>query len=196
MLARKANRSGKLKPPSPAFRWVPWELVLESVTLEVDKVMTAPCQVDALRGIEFLRGLSEGQLFEIAALSQVEVFPSGHAIFREGAEATDAYLVSQGSVSLEVCGPGTGCRRIMTICAGELLGWSPLLEQGRLTATARALAPTTAIRLPAAPVLALCQRDSQLGFELMRRIALAMSKRLSAARLQLLDIFGAETAQQ
>lgn len=156
--------------------------------------MTDPSSVETLREIGFLHGLSDEQLAQIAAVAQWEAFPAGHAIFREGAPATDAFLIASGSVSLEICSPGRGCRDIQTVASGELLGWSPLLEQGRLTATSRTLTPTTAVRLPAAPVLALCEHDSRLGYELMRRTALALSKRLSAARLQLLDVFEAETA--
>jgi hypothetical protein len=44
--------------------------------------------------------------------------------------------------------------------------------------------------------ISLCESDPRLGYELMRRTALALSKRLSAARLQLLDVFGAEAADQ
>jgi CRP/FNR family transcriptional regulator len=158
--------------------------------------MTDPSLVETLREIDFLRGLSDEHLTQIAAMSQLEAFPAGHTVFREGAGASDAFLISSGSLSLEICSPGTGCRRIQTIAAGELLGWSPLLGQPRLTATARTLSPTKAVRIPADSLLVLCERDARLGYELMRRTALALSKRLSAARLQLLDIFGGETEGQ
>jgi CRP-like cAMP-binding protein len=158
--------------------------------------MTDPSVVETLRKIDFLHGLSEEQVAQIAGVARLEAFPAGHTIFREGTLATDVFFISQGSVALEICSPGIGCRRIQTIAAGELLGWSPLLQQARLTATARTLMPTTAVRVPAALFLALCERDPRLGYELMRRTALALSNRLSAARLQLLDIFGAEMARQ
>jgi CRP-like cAMP-binding protein len=155
--------------------------------------MSEPSLVEALREIRFFHGLSGEQLAQIAAVAHLEMLPAGHTIFREGGLATDAFLIFSGSVSLEICSPGMGCRRVQTVAEGELLGWSPLLERDRLTATARTQVPTTAVRIPAASALALCERDARLGYELMRRTALTLSKRLSATRLQLLDVFGAET---
>ena len=151
--------------------------------------------VEALRGTEFLRGISDEHLAQIATVSKLEAFPAGHTIFREGALAADTFVIADGTVSLEICGPGTGCRRILTVSPGELLGWSPLLQQARLTATARAMTPATAIRIAAGPAINLCESDPRLGYELMRRTALALSKRLSAARLQLLDVFGPEVTR-
>jgi CRP-like cAMP-binding protein len=158
--------------------------------------MNASPLLDALRATEFLQGLSDEYLVQLAAVSQMEDFQAGQTIFREGDLAADALLISAGRVSLEVCGPGTGCRRILTVSQGELLGWSPLLQQSRLTATARAITPTTAIRIPAGPAIKLCESDPRLGYELMRRTALALSKRLSAARLQLLDVYRTEASGQ
>jgi CRP-like cAMP-binding protein len=156
--------------------------------------MTARPIVETLRQIAFLDGITDEQLEQIAAIAILEDFPAGHVIFREGGPATDVFLIADGSASLEICSPGTGCRRILTVSHGELLGWSPLLELARLTATARALTPATAIRIPAGPALALCEGDPRLGYELMRRTAMALAKRLSAARLQLLNLYGPEAS--
>jgi len=35
------------------------------------------------------------------------------------------YLVVNGNVSVEICAPGIGCRRIMTVGNGELLAGRP-----------------------------------------------------------------------
>jgi CRP/FNR family cyclic AMP-dependent transcriptional regulator len=158
--------------------------------------MTDQSLVETLRQITFLQGIADELLGQIAAVAQLEVFSAGHVIFREGSPATDTFLIASGDVSLEICSAGTGCRRVLTVSQGELLGWSPLLEQCRLTATARALTPVTIVRIPAGPALALCEGDPRLGYELMRRTAMSVAKRLSAARLQLLNVYGAETINQ
>ena len=36
----------------------------------------------------------------------------------------------------------------------------------------------------------LCDHDPQFGYELMRRTALALAKRLSATRMQLVNVYG------
>lgn len=148
--------------------------------------------IEALRGISVLEGLSDEHIEQLATIGECVEFPANALIFREGDHATDVYFVVEGDVALEICARSHGCRRILTINAGELLGWSPVLEQTRLTATARTLTPTHAVKINGRQILALCEHDSRFGYEFMRRAALALAKRLSATRLQLLDVYGKE----
>ena len=155
--------------------------------------MTGKNLVDVLRSIEFLDGIADEHLEKLASVAEMVEYEEGKQIFREGEPAEQVYLLTSGSVSLEVCAPGIGCRRILTVDQGEMLGWSPVLQQPRLTATARTLAPTQAVRISANQILTLCEHNPRFGYEFMRRVALALAKRLKAARLQLLDVYGAES---
>jgi CRP/FNR family transcriptional regulator, cyclic AMP receptor protein len=76
--------------------------------------------------------------------------------------------------------------------AGDLLGITPAVGQSLSTGTTRTLAPTQAIELNASQVLTLCEHNPRFGYEFMRQVALAISQRLNATRLQLLDVFGGE----
>lgn len=143
-----------------------------------------------LRQASFLRDADASIIDQLASIAVPAHFSQDEVIFREGDAANDIYLIVSGRVSIEICSPGKGCRKILSIDPGELLGWSPLLEQSRFfTATARAVLDTDAIQINAAKTLALCDRDPRFGYAIMKRAALAMSKRLSAARLQLLDLY-------
>jgi CRP-like cAMP-binding protein len=143
-----------------------------------------------LRELRFLSGVSEEHLEQLAKTARYVDFPEGKVIFREGEPASHIFLIVRGNVSLEIAAPGVGCRRILTVSTGELLGWSPVLGQSRLTATARALADTRAIELSGRQLLTLCEHNPRFGYEFMRRAALALAKRLNATRMQLLDVFG------
>lgn len=146
--------------------------------------------VETLRSIQFLQDLSEELLDRLASVARTVDYPAGGVIFRQGDPAANVYLVADGSVALEICAPGVGCKRILTVGSGELLGWSPVLEQARLTATARALTPTRAVEIDGKQITAICEHDPRFGYELMKRAALALAKRLSATRLQLVDVYG------
>ena len=150
--------------------------------------------VDGLKEIEFLEGFDEEFVEMIASIAEPVDFDAGKVIFREGDLADCVYLIASGSVSMEVCAPALGCRRILTMEAGNLLGWSPVLGQSRFTATTRTLSPTRAFRISSSQILTLCEHNPRFGLEFMRRVALGMAKRLRAARLQLLDVFGAESS--
>jgi CRP-like cAMP-binding protein len=148
--------------------------------------------LEQLRQIRFLQDIEDEYLQQIAAVAKVVEFPAGKVIFREGQQLSDIFLVVSGEVSLEICAAGVGCKRIMTVTEGDLLGISPLLEQTRLTATARTLGPAKTIQLNAGQIITLCEHNPRFGYEFMRRAAMAVSKRLNATRLQLLDVFGGQ----
>jgi CRP/FNR family cyclic AMP-dependent transcriptional regulator len=147
---------------------------------------------ETLRGLEFLRGVADEHVKELASLSKVVDFPEGTIVFSEGEPALHCYLIVDGSVLLEICGPA-GCTPILTVGEGELLGWSPVLGAAQLTSTARTRTSTRAIQLSGRELLTLCEQIPEFGYQFMRCTALALAKRLTATRLQLLDLYGAET---
>ncbi|NIL97322.1 MAG: cyclic nucleotide-binding domain-containing protein [Planctomycetales bacterium] len=149
--------------------------------------------VDLLQNLGFLEGIAGPDLEQLASYAERVEFAEGQQIFREGEPAQHVYLIISGRVALEVCAPAVGCRRILTVGPGELLGWSPVLQQPRLTATARTLAATQSLRIPASRILKLCEDNPSFGYAFMQRVALALAKRLRAARLQLLDVYGVES---
>src|SRR5690349_3786128 len=106
--------------------------------------MTDPL-LPTLRSLHLLDELPDDQLSQLAGVCRTELIPAGTVIFRQGDAGSTIYFVCEGTVSLEICAPGVGCRRILTVAPGELLGWSPLLGQDHMTATARALAATTVV---------------------------------------------------
>jgi CRP-like cAMP-binding protein len=147
--------------------------------------------IEMLREIRFLHEIGTMHLEQIAKIAQVRDAVAGEIIFRQGDAAQFVYLVVGGKVSLEICAAGTGCQQILTLGPGELLGWSSLLEQLCYTARARAHDATRLVEINVTQLLALCDRDPQFGYELMRQVAMSLAKRLSATRMQLLDVYGA-----
>ncbi|MBX3427814.1 MAG: cyclic nucleotide-binding domain-containing protein [Pirellulales bacterium] len=146
----------------------------------------------ALIKADFLHGLSEAQLDRLAAIARVAKFPAQTTIFEEYDDAKDVYLIVHGKVALANCTPATGHRMMMTVDDGELMGWSPLVESDRFSATAHTLQPTTVLAFDGHALLELCAQDSQFGFEIMRRTAKVLEERLMATRLQMLDLCGAQ----
>jgi CRP/FNR family transcriptional regulator, cyclic AMP receptor protein len=146
--------------------------------------------VNLLRGVEFFHDLAEENLRRVAAISKIVEFPGRHDIFRENEPASDVYIIISGRVSLVICAPPVGCRQLMEVGAGELIGWSPLVGRSRLSDTARTLTPTKAIAMDGQRILSLCTEDPRFGFEFMHRAAQTLASRLHAARMQLLKMSG------
>ncbi|MCA9102591.1 MAG: Crp/Fnr family transcriptional regulator [Pirellulales bacterium] len=158
--------------------------------------MSDPQVLEQLQSMTLLEGVSKTHLAKLAAVAHIVDLDEGTTIFREGEAGTHVYIIISGRVALEICSSGVGCRRILTVDGGELLGWSPVLDHEKLTATARALSPVRAVKLAGADIRGLCEEYPRLGYEFMRCAALALGKRLSATRLQLLDVYGGERSEK
>jgi CRP-like cAMP-binding protein len=147
--------------------------------------------IETLRDIRFLQDIGPMHLEQIAKTARLRDYKEGEVVFRQGDTAQHVYLVVDGNISLEICAAGTGCQQILTLGPGELVGWSSVLEQLSYTARARAVEPTRLVEINVRQLLGICDQDPQLGYELMRQVAMALAKRLSATRMQLLDVYGA-----
>jgi CRP-like cAMP-binding protein len=150
--------------------------------------------LETLQGMKFLEGVPDEDVRRLAGVARFEDHEAGAMLFREWEKLDRIFLLISGNVGLEVCVPGGKAQRVNTVGPGNLLGWSPVLNQQPMTASARALTPVRLIALDAAQVYALCQQDPRFGFTFMRRTAEALAARLHATRLQLLNIHHHEHA--
>ena len=154
--------------------------------------MNREAMIDALREVRFLHDLDNEHLLQIANVTRMRDVHPGDVLFREGDVPHDVFLVVSGNVALDIHTHGGGSRRIMAVGPGEILGWSALLEQTQMTATATAMGPAKVAEITTKELLTICKHNPRFGYELLRRTSLALAARLSATRLQLLDNFGAQ----
>jgi CRP/FNR family transcriptional regulator, cyclic AMP receptor protein len=123
----------------------------------------------------------------LADCAMEKTFEAGEIIFREGDPANRFYLILEGKVTLESYVLDRGRVEIQTIEAGDVLGWSWLLPPYYWQFDARAIEPTKAIFFYATPLRDEAENDHELGYELYKRIAQVMLKRLQATRRRLLE---------
>ena len=145
--------------------------------------------LETLKNIQFLQDFSDDHLQHIASLAEMKEFPAGSVVFRKGQPSSSVYLVAQGNIILETNVPARGAMQSQTVGSGELLGWTPVLGPGFMTATARAQTPSTLLILNAAQIRAFWAYDLSFGFAFMQRIAQVLTSRLFATRLLLLDVY-------
>lgn len=142
-----------------------------------------------LEELRFSAQMPRDVLDQLAAASTIAQVRAGAVVFREGTKNDNLYLVRSGRVGLEMNVPGRGTVRILTVGPGEMVGWSALLDNGKMTASAVAVEDIEVVVAPADKLRELCDSNRDFGFHLMRQMADALSKRLVATRLQLLDLF-------
>ncbi|MCI0491794.1 MAG: Crp/Fnr family transcriptional regulator [Planctomycetes bacterium] len=151
--------------------------------------MNKHLMIETLRKIRFLHDIPREFIEQLSQIARLCDFDEHEVIFRENEVADHVYFVVFGNVSIEFCATDIGCKRILMVSHGEILGVAALLEQTRRGATARANETTRLVQVDAAKMIALCDGNPQLGYELMRRTALALHKRMSATQMQLLDLY-------
>lgn len=137
----------------------------------------------------FAQGLIDRHLQLLVGCASNVRFDAGQVIFREGEEANQFYLIRSGKMSVELHAAERGAITILTVGEGEVLGWSWLVSPYRWNFDARALEPTRAIALDGKCLREKSERDSELGYQLLKRIAYVMEERLQATRLQLLNVY-------
>jgi CRP/FNR family cyclic AMP-dependent transcriptional regulator len=141
----------------------------------------------------FTHGLNDRHLELLVGCASNVRFDAGHVVFREGGEANQFYLIREGKTAVELFAPERGPVNILTVGEGEVLGWSWLVPPYRWRFDARAIEPTRAIVLDGKCLREKSERDSDLGYELLKRIAHIMEERLQATRLQLLNVYEVHT---
>lgn len=137
----------------------------------------------------FFHGMRPGQLHLLAGCASNEHFEAGQFLLRQGEEAAKCYLIRHGKVSLEVYTPDRGAIEVQTLGEGDILGWSWLVPPHRWRLDARAIEMTRAIVLDGERMRQECERDHELGYELLKRFNTVMAENLEALRFQLLNVY-------
>jgi CRP-like cAMP-binding protein len=142
-----------------------------------------------LREHPFFSGLDEPYIEFIAGCGRNVVFEPGAYLFREGDEADQVFIVRRGRVALEINAPGRGAVVLDSSEAGEVIGFSWLFPPYRWQFDGRALEPVRAVALDGVCLRGKCEEDPKLGYELMKRFASILLRRMQSARLRLIDMY-------
>ena len=134
-------------------------------------------------------GLDPQDIRSLASIARPVCYAARRVLFIEGGAAAALSVVCSGRIALDMHVPLRGSVRILTLGSGDLLGWSALVGDGIMSATATALEDTMLLDLPKEALRRLCDTDHTLGYAVMNLVARALAQRLHGTRLQMLDLF-------
>jgi len=143
-----------------------------------------------LKEHSFFKGLKAEYISFIVGCASHKVFKAEELILKEGQSADKFYLVRSGRVMIYIDTPRQ--ITIQTIGGGDILGWSWLIPPYRYRFSAKAVENTRAIALDGKCLREKCEKNPDLGYELLKRLMGVFTARLEATRLQLLDIYNIE----
>ena len=142
-----------------------------------------------LKEAAFFQDFDDATLDLIVPHVTAKIFDAGQYILRDGDPADLFYLVRDGTVAIELAAPPRGRLVLQTLADGDLLGWSWLVPPYRWSFDARAVSLVRCLGFDAKRLRALCQENHDFGFVLLQRYVRVMAARLTAARLQMLDLY-------
>ncbi len=148
--------------------------------------------VAALNSTWFGAGLPAETQSRLAALGEIRRAPIGTELLREGEIAEEFGILVSGRVALRMLVPERGMVTILTVEPGDILGWSAIVPPHRSTSTVVAIEPVEALMFDGEALRAALRGDHALAATLYPRILQTVSRRLTATRLQLLDLFARE----
>lgn len=137
----------------------------------------------------FFEGFSQAHVKLVAGCASDVRFKPGQIVFRVGEEAGRFYLIRQGKVALQMTSERHGPLTVLTVGAGEVLGWSWLFPPHKYRFSARVLEATRAFEIDGQCLRGKAEQDHDLGYELLRRFSRVSESRLDTMRLQLTKVY-------
>jgi CRP-like cAMP-binding protein len=144
---------------------------------------------ELLRRFAFFAGFSDEDLKQLAMAGREQAVAAGEILFTEGSRADKLCFLTEGEV--EVLNRSRGSEEdiaLSSLPAGELLGWSAVIEPNIYTATMRVTRPGRVIIFAGAELEKL-MADDRFCSLLMKKIARVIGLRLKDTRIQLLSLF-------
>lgn len=136
----------------------------------------------------FFKDLKKEYLDLIVGCASNVVFKEGEDIMRENEPADKFYLIREGMAAIYIPLHEQHSITIQTLDGGEIIGWSWLMPPYRYRFSCRAINNVRAIALDAKCLREKCEKDHDLGYELLKRLAGVFTQRLEAARQQIISL--------
>lgn len=133
--------------------------------------------IPLLNKVDILNGLSESQLEKLAKLFRGQTYDADEIIFKENDRSSELYVIQDGLVEITLSAPEPSTEQsIVTLGKGQIFGEIALVDEGPRTASARCGADGTKLWLATREdFISLCEKDTSIGFIVMKNIAADLS---------------------
>ena len=142
---------------------------------------------ETLKEFSLLEGVNDEVLKDIAKLCHERSYKEGDPCFLQDRNATELYLCRSGSVdvTVQVREPWGMEVTVHTAKAGELFGWSAILEPYVYTASAKCQERTEVICINRSDLIDFFGKKPEAGYLVMTNLGAVISSRLTESRLKL-----------
>ncbi len=133
------------------------------------------------------KGVAPETLQAVAEMSRLQTLNAGELLFRADQKSDHLYIVIEGQVDIQYLMPSGKRQTFDTLTPGDFGVWSAVVEPHTTSSIGLCRIPTTVVAVDAEKLRALCRKDTDLGFRLMKQMARVIRRRLRAARQQIAE---------
>jgi CRP-like cAMP-binding protein len=123
------------------------------------------------------KDMPAGSAEEIASIGVAETHSEGEFLFSSSEAADCLFILLEGRVRVS-CGICGRVARILTD-PGEVIGWASVVDQSAYRDSAECLGPVRVVRLPAARLVQILEKDPVSGMLFFQRLAKYIAARLT-----------------
>ena len=139
-----------------------------------------------LEKVEIFRGLSPSQLESLAQISEEKKYSVGETVFTEGSSGAEVYIIKKGKVCIELGLKGKpNTATIQRLSVGQIFGELALVDKRNRSATVICENDCEIIAIDRDRLNELFERDTRLGYVVMRNLAQLLAQRLRRTDLML-----------
>ena len=137
---------------------------------------------DFLQRVDLFSDLADEMLDKVAEICHPQSFPANATIVERNTPPESFFLIQEGTVNIftapghEVQNPANAA--VITLGKGQSFGEMSLIDQGSRSATVKTTTAAKLLVIDCRQFRALCDADSDLGYQVMRNIAADLSFKL------------------
>ena len=140
---------------------------------------------------ELFSAFDEDAIASVLAVAETHACERGHVLFTEGDAASDLFVVRSGRIAIGRRSPDGRESLVALMEEGDVLGEMALFDDGDRSASARALEPSSLLRIPYGPVKEAISNRPQLLWDVVHILAARIRSMDSAlADAVFLDVTG------
>ncbi len=140
---------------------------------------SSPEPLEILPQVELFQGLNHDQVAALVELIQYQQFNNGEVIFRQESAGDQMYVIATGQVEIRIQDGDQAGYAAVYLGSGQVFGEMALIDQGPRSATVIAAEDGTQVYgFPIEEFNSLCQRNTAIGYVLMRNLAQDLSFKL------------------
>jgi CRP-like cAMP-binding protein len=132
-----------------------------------------------MKRVDLFRGMNDSQLELLSQICHESSFDAQQAIITQGETGDCMYIISAGQVEILVQDSDGATYSALYLGEGQVFGEMALLDEGKRSATIRATHDDTVVySIPRDDFNALCEKNTGIGYIMMRNLAQDLSFKL------------------